>query len=136
MSMFTTLAAAWMDAKSREVKAIADRHEIEKQILESGGLPDLPEEGERSKREAHFLATVQNALYVSLASRPEFEEAVAEGKIPQAVVRPDLYETGVKRLRRAAMEQDDQALLQYSGILPYLRITPAKPSFKIVLTAQ
>lgn len=111
-------------------------HEIEAHILQSGGHPQLPEEAELGKQVAHFRAPIQNSLYVSLVSRLKFEAAVSESKIPESAVRPNRYDTSVKRSRRAVQEQDDKALFQCSGILPYLGITAAKHSFKNVLTAQ
>ena len=81
-----------------------------------------------------------NEIKQSLTIKPkvpaEFRTAVAEGQIFFIIVQPTLYDTGVLRLRKAAMDQDENALATYGKVLPWLDIKPAKTSFSIVKTTN
>lgn len=134
MSNLYTLSQAWLDAKTREDAAKAERVIFEEAMIALAG--PLPEVGQKTFRASEYKVEMKQALNIKPKVPAEFRVAVAEGQIPSIIVQPTLYDTGVLRLRKAAMDQDGAALETYSKILPWLEIKPAKTSFSIVKTTN
>lgn len=134
MSNLYTLSQAWLDAKSREEAAKAERIIFEEAMVALAG--PLPEVGQKTFRASEYKVEIKQSLTIKPKVPAEFRTAVAEGQIPSIIVQPTLYDTGVLRLRKAAMDQDEDALATYGKVLPWLDIKPAKTSFSIVKTTN
>ncbi len=121
---YKTLAADWMQAKRKETEWAEKRLAIEAQLLDV--LPQLPEEGQKSLRQDGFLTVAKAGLNIKPVSKEAFLAAIDSGLIPPTIIETTLYETGFKRLRRAAMDQEPQALKTYTGLASLFEIKPAK----------
>lgn len=127
---YAQLAADWMALRAEEERVRNERIAIEEQLALC--FPNLPEEGQRSKRANGYLTTIKNGLYVKAVDKDLFRAAIAERVLPAEFGQVDVYETAVRKLRRQAMEQDEAALNLYSRVQGYFNITPAKPSVQVL----
>ena len=121
---YKTLAADWMQAKRKEQEWNEKRLAIEAQLLDL--LPALPEEGEKSMRQDGFLTVAKAGLHIKPVSKEAFLAGIEAGIVPPTIIETVLYETGFKRLRRMAQDQDPQALATYSALSSLFVVTPAK----------
>lgn len=134
MSNLYTLSQAWLDAKSREEAAKADRVIFEQAMIDLAG--PLPEVGQRTFKASEYKVEIKQALNIKPKVPAEFRKAAEKGEIPSIIVQPTLYETAVLNLRKGAMAQDAEALEVYGRVLPWLDIKPAKTAFSIVKTTN
>lgn len=126
---YEALAAEWMALKTEESRLQADRIAVEQQLQQFFNLPEV---GERSLRRGGFKTTMTTDLNISHKDVAAFKEAVASGLMPYEVLETKLYDTGFKRLRKRAAEQDPAALETYSSILPMFNVRPAKVGVTVV----
>lgn len=126
---YEALAAEWMALKTEESRLQADRIAVEQQLQQFFNLPEV---GERSLRQGGFKTTMTTDLNISHKDVAAFKEAVASGLMPYEVLETKLYDTGFKRLRKRAAEQDPAALETYSSILPMFNVRPAKVGVTVV----
>ncbi|MBB4863322.1 hypothetical protein HNP46_002169 [Pseudomonas nitritireducens] len=116
------LFEAWLDAKSRESTANAERVAIEQQIVAAVGFPD---EGSKTQKLEGFKVTTGGKLTYK-ADMPQLTNLVEQLPPHMRPIKsePKLDETGCKWLR--TNEPNLWAL-----IAPAIETKPAKPTVKI-----
>lgn len=126
---YASLAAEWMRLKNEEDSLREERLKVEDSLRE---FFVLPEEGERSLRLDGFKTVMTTGLNISPKDSAAFKEAAKAGLLPEQILETKLYDTGFKRLRKRAEEQEPQALELYSSILPMFNVRPAKVGVTVV----
>lgn len=126
---YESLAAEWMRLKNEEARLQLERTEVENNLREFFALP---EEGERSLRREGFKTVMTTGLNISAKDPAQFREAVKSCLLPAEILETKLYDTGFKRLRKRAVDQDPAALELYSSILPMFNVRPAKVGVTVV----
>lgn len=126
---YAALAAEWMRLKNEEAALQQERLKVEADLQE---FFVLPEDGERSLRLDGFKTTMKTGLNISPVDSAAFKEAAKAGLLPEQILETKLYDTGFKRLRKQASEQEPQALELYSSILPMFNVRPAKVGVTVV----